>query len=158
MAGAISIPFAFLALFNIPGRLLLAVLAYASLWALAISQNRQIAKLKSNTKKADIAVYDTFDELFKQGEAMMEKLLNNETPLPTENEFQQWDRRLIALAETCATIEERNKLRAGNPIHVSSKDIMSIYMTVGTETFAPKLAAKLQIGREIMGRLRRESS
>jgi hypothetical protein len=97
MAGALSIPFAFLALFDIPGRLLFGVLAYASLWALVISQNREIAKLKRTTKKLDIALYDSFDELLKQGEAMMRKFLNNETPLPTENEFQQWDRRLIAL-------------------------------------------------------------
>ncbi len=158
MAGALSIPFMLLAVFDgFSQRLLFGVLAYASLWALVISQNRQIAKLKSSSKKLDIALYDRFGELFKQGEAMMQKFLNNETPLPTENEFQQWDKRLIALAESCATIEEWTKLRAGNPIHVSSEDIMSIYMTVGTETFAPKLVAKLQISREIMGRLRRES-
>jgi hypothetical protein len=60
MAGALSIPFTFLALFDTSRRLLFAVLAYASLWALVISQNKQIAKLKSNIKKTDIAVYDTF--------------------------------------------------------------------------------------------------
>ena len=159
MSGALSIPFALLALFNVfSQRLLFGVLAYASLWALVISQNRQIAKLKRTTKKLDIALYDRFDELFKQGEAMMKKFLHNETPLPTENEFQQWDERLITLAESCATIEERNKLRAGSTLHVSSEDIMAIYMTVDTPPFAETLVAKLQICREIMERLRRESS
>jgi hypothetical protein len=158
MAGAVSIPFAFLALFDIRGRLLFGVLAYASLWALVISQNRQIAKLKRTTKKLDIALYDSFDDLFKQGDAMMKKFLNNETPLPTENEFQQWDKRLIALAESCATIEERNKLRVGSPLHVSTEDIIAIYMTVDTPPFAETLVSKLQISREIMERLRRESS
>ncbi len=158
MSGALSIPFALLALFNVfSQRLLFAVLAYASLLAVVIVQNWQISKLKSRTKKLDITSYDIFDDLFQQGEAMMQKFLKNETPLPTENEFQQWDKQLIALAESCATIEERNKLRAGSPLHVSTEDIMAIYLTVGTPTFADKLAAKLQISRKIMERLRRES-
>jgi hypothetical protein len=159
MAGWLSIPFMLLSLLSLfSQRLLFALLAYASLGALAISQNRQIAKLRSNTKKLDIAVYDNFDELFKQGEAMLEKFKNNEAPLPTENQFQQWDKRLIALAESCATIEERNKLRVGNPVHVSSEDIMSLYMTVGTEHWPiERLVSKLIISREIMARLRRES-
>jgi hypothetical protein len=82
-------------------------------------------------QEIDIAVYDSLDELVKHGDAMLERFRNNETPLPTENEFQQWDKRLIALAESCATIEERNKPREGNPIHVTTEDIMSIYVTVG---------------------------
>jgi hypothetical protein len=52
-----------------------------------ISQNRQIAKLKRTTKKLDIALYDSFYELFRQGDAMMQKFLKNETPVPTENEL-----------------------------------------------------------------------
>jgi hypothetical protein len=46
MAGWISIPFAFAALFNIPQRLLFAALAYVSLWARVISQARQISQLQ----------------------------------------------------------------------------------------------------------------
>ena len=158
MSGALSIPVMLLALFNVGSqRLLFAVLAYASLLAVVIVQNWQISKLKSRTKKLDITSYDSFDDLFQQGDAMMEKFLNNETPLPTKKEFQQWDKRLIALAESCATIEERNKLRAGSLLDVSSHDILAIYMTADTPPFAESLVAKLQISREIMERLRRES-
>ena len=75
MADWISIPFMLLALFNVfSQRLLFAALAYAALWALVYSQSRQIAKLKKTTKKFDIAVYDSFADLLKQGEAMMKKI------------------------------------------------------------------------------------
>jgi hypothetical protein len=65
-----------------------------------------------------------FDELFQQGEAMMKKLLNNDTPLPTENEFQQWDKRLrvfgwdndkgsaVTLNQVCITPEQLEQIRA----------------------------------------------
>ncbi len=46
MSGALSIPFAFLALFNLfSGRFLFAALAYASLWVLVIAQYRRICEL-----------------------------------------------------------------------------------------------------------------
>jgi len=44
MSGVLSIPFAVLALFNFPPRLLFAVLAYISLWVLVISQARRISE------------------------------------------------------------------------------------------------------------------
>jgi len=77
--------------------------------------------------------------------------------LPTKNEFKQWDERLIEVAESCATIEERNKLQAGSLLHVTDEDAMAICMTVAAPPFAEKLVSKLQISREIMERLRRES-
>src|SRR5262245_43050279 len=46
MSGALSIPFAFLALFNVPGRLLFASLAYIGLWALVFAQARRISELQ----------------------------------------------------------------------------------------------------------------
>src|SRR6266480_1044849 len=144
MAGGFSIPFMLLALFNaFSQRLLFVVLAYASLWALVVSQNRQIAKLKSPTKRLDIAVYDSFNKLVEQGEAMLEKFERNEPPFPTENEFQHWDRRLIALAESSATIAERDRLRSGNvPGIVTGNDIQWVYLSVRNREHWP-IAEKL---------------
>jgi hypothetical protein len=157
MAGWLSIPFMLLSLLN--HRLLFAVLAYACLWALVISQERQISELKSHTKKADIAVYDRFDELVKQGEAMLGEFKKNEPPLPTANEFEQWDKRLIALAESCATIAERNRLLGRNVSEIAGDETLQIYTSVSREHWpiAEKLFSKLKISREIMGRLREES-
>jgi hypothetical protein len=46
MSGALSIPFAFLALFNVfSGRFLFAALAYVSLWVMVIAQYRRIREL-----------------------------------------------------------------------------------------------------------------
>src|SRR5206468_9980082 len=46
MAGALSIPFALLAFFNVSERLRFATLAYVSLWVLTISQARRISQLE----------------------------------------------------------------------------------------------------------------
>jgi hypothetical protein len=46
MSGAVSIPFAFFALFNFPGRLLFAALAYVSLWVLIVAQVKRILALQ----------------------------------------------------------------------------------------------------------------
>jgi hypothetical protein len=56
MAGALSIPFAFLALFNVPGRLLFAGLAYAGLWVLIIAQARRISELQKPVPSPNVTV------------------------------------------------------------------------------------------------------
>jgi hypothetical protein len=157
MAGALSIPFALMAFFNLfPSlRLQFAVLAYVALWALVISQHRQISKLKSHPKKANIAAYDSLDGLIKQGEAMLEKFRKNESPLPTEKQFQQWDNLLIGLAESCATISERDRLRAGSVLNIASDEIMQVYVNVPEEHWpiVEKLTSKLKVSRGIKSRL-----
>jgi uncharacterized membrane protein HdeD (DUF308 family) len=50
MSGAVSIPFAFLALFNLPGRLLFAALAYISLWVLIVAQAKRILELQKRSR------------------------------------------------------------------------------------------------------------
>jgi hypothetical protein len=94
-----------LALFTVPGRLLFAALAYVSLWALVISQARQISRLQARTKNPNIAVYDNFDDIVKRGDAMMERYMKSEAP-PGE-EFYQWDNELIARVALPALIPPR---------------------------------------------------
>jgi hypothetical protein len=160
MAGWISIPFMLLALFNVfSQRLMFAFLAYASLWSLVWSLNRENKSLKSRAKNPEIAAYDDLDELVKQGDEMLGRFKKNAPPLPTESEFEQWNERLITLAESCATttIPERNRLRGGSALEVSSEEIMHVYMDVAKEHYdtAEKLVSKLKVAREIMQRLRR---
>ena len=58
MAGWISIPFMLLALFNVfSQRLLFAVLSYASLWALAISQVRRISELQKRLELPNVTLH-----------------------------------------------------------------------------------------------------
>jgi hypothetical protein len=62
MSGALSIPFALLALFNVPPRLLFAALAYISLWALVIAQARRISGLQKPVPNVTVYVgCDLFD-------------------------------------------------------------------------------------------------
>jgi hypothetical protein len=56
MSGALSIPFAFLALFDIPGRLLFAALAYVSLLVLTVAQTRRISELQGPVPSADVTL------------------------------------------------------------------------------------------------------
>ena len=56
MSGWLSIPFALLALFNIPGRFLFAALAYASLWARVIAQARRISELQRAVPSPNVTV------------------------------------------------------------------------------------------------------
>jgi hypothetical protein len=56
MSGALSVPFAFLALFNVPGRLLFAGLAYAGLWVLIIAQARRISELQKPVPSPKVTV------------------------------------------------------------------------------------------------------
>lgn len=160
MAGWLSIPFIILGLLGpFSQRWLFAFLAYASLWSLVWSQNREIKSLKSRAKNPEIAAYDDLDELVKQGDEMLGRFKKNAPPLPTESEFEQWNKRLITLAESCATatIPERNRLRGGSVLEVSTEEIMTVYLYVAQEHHetAAKLVSKLKVAREIMERLRR---
>jgi hypothetical protein len=56
MSGWLSIPFALLALFNIPGRFLFAALAYASFWARVIAQARRISDLQRAVPSPNVTV------------------------------------------------------------------------------------------------------
>jgi hypothetical protein len=160
MAGWLSIPFIVFGLFGaFSQRWLFAFLAYASLWSLVWSQNREIKTLKSRAKSQEMAAYDELDELVKQGDEILERLKKNEPPLPTESEFEQWNQRLITLAGSCATITERNRVRAGSVLNVADEEIMPVYLDVAAEhrDTAQKLVSKLKVAREIMERLRREN-
>jgi len=161
MAGALSIPFMLFGLFNVSQRLLFFVLAYVALCLLVISQKNEIARLRSHTKKPEIAAYDDFDELLKEGDEMLERFKKNKPPLPTQIEFDRWDQRLITLAGSCATIPERNRLRDGSPMEIKNDaEMMQLYMDIPEEhhDIGVKLASKLKVSREIMKRLRSESS
>jgi len=58
MSGALSIPFAFLALFNVASqRLMFAALAYASLWASVIAQARRISELQKPVPSPNVTVH-----------------------------------------------------------------------------------------------------
>jgi hypothetical protein len=50
MSGALSVPFALLALFNVSGRLLFAILAYAALGVMAISKTRETSNLREQMR------------------------------------------------------------------------------------------------------------
>jgi hypothetical protein len=106
-----------------------------------------------------MAAYDDLDDLVKQGDEMLERFKKNERPLPTESEFEKWNQRLITLAESCATIAQRNRLRAGSALEVETEQIMSVYTHVAREHHdtAAKLVSKLKVAREIMEGLRREN-
>ena len=73
MSGALSIPFAFLALFNaFSGRFLFAALAYVSLWVLVIAQHRRISELQISPSvtlrvESDL-IDDTHDPHWIRGE------------------------------------------------------------------------------------------
>jgi hypothetical protein len=56
MSGAVSIPFAFLALFDIPGRLLFAALAYVSLWVLIAAQAKRILELQKPVRSPNVRI------------------------------------------------------------------------------------------------------
>ena len=165
MSGALSIPFALLAFFNVfSQRLLFAVLAYASLWLLVLSQDRRIKSLTSRAKHPAMAAYDDLDELVKQGEQMLQRLMlerlkKNEPPTPTESEFEKWNEELITVSESCATIDERNRLRASSPLEVTDQEILLAYTHVAKEHYdtVEKLVSKLYVARGIMNRLRRET-
>ena len=111
-------------------------------------------------KNPVMAAYDGLDELVKQGHEMLERLKNAEPRLPTKSEFEKWNKRLITLAESCATIVERNRLRGGSVLEVGGEEIMNVYVHVAKEHYdtAEKLVSKLKIAREIMERLQIEQS
>jgi hypothetical protein len=56
MSGGLSIPFAFFALFNIPGRLLFAGLAYISLLVLTVTQARRLTELQERAPSPDVTI------------------------------------------------------------------------------------------------------
>lgn len=158
MSGALSIPFAALALFNVPGRILFAALAYAGVWGLVISQTREIAKLKERPgKKRDIDVYDSFGELIARGENLLAALKRNEPPLPKREEIKEVGNGLIALAETCATIEERNRLRRGF-FEADSGAAITAKLNAPKEYWddVTELVGQLQVARQIRDRIRRQ--
>lgn len=76
MSGALSIPFAFLALFDVfSGRFLFAALAYASLWVLVIAQHKRISELQKPVPTPTVTVRvesdlidDTYDPHWIRGE------------------------------------------------------------------------------------------
>jgi hypothetical protein len=163
MSGWLSVPFMVAAALNFSSqRLIFASLAYASLGALVISQMKEIARLRRRTKKPEIAAYDDFDGLVKEGDAMLEKLKNNKPPLPTETEVIQWNERLITLAESCATISERNRLRDGSVMEIKdAAEIMQLYVDIPNKEhygIGEKLASKVKVSRKIMERLRQASA
>jgi hypothetical protein len=57
MSGALSIPFAFLALFNFQARLLFAALAYIALWVVIVGQARRISELQKPVPSPDVIVH-----------------------------------------------------------------------------------------------------
>jgi hypothetical protein len=162
MSGWLSVPFMLLAFLNVPGRLLYELLAYAALGVMVFSQRATILKLERQLlkKKPSIVVYDRFDELVKLGDAMMKRFLEKKSPSPTREEFQRWDNELMAVAESCATINERNRLRDSSTLEIRKDDIVEMYLDVSKENslIAQKLFVKLQVAREIMNRLRSDDS
>jgi hypothetical protein len=157
MSGALSIPFAALALFKIGSPILFCSLAYIALWVMIFSQYRQISVLKSR-KKPTIALYDDLEGLAKRGDGMMERFKKNEAP--TEEEFNQWDNELITLAGRDTTISLRNRLRAASNQELTFNDAADLSFDIPKPHWdiAEKLLIKLKIIREAMKQLHKEDT
>jgi hypothetical protein len=115
-----------------------------SLWALVISQARQISRLQARTKNPNIAVYDNFDDIVKRGDAMMERYMKSEAP-PGE-EFYQWDNELIAMANLHCKLSERNRLRGASVMDMNAQGAMHIGRSQNGITLNQRLFTLANVG------------